>query len=124
MDAERHNMDSFFISKASLPIIAVLLVSALFFRWQRDIAREDAEEWALKARHAEASLEAVQAERAAILASLETRNATLNTIQQERRATASKLSEANKNVQTRSWYDTPLPADIRRVLIPTANSPR
>lgn len=117
-------MDSFFISKASLPIIAVLLVSTLFFRWQRDSAREDAEEWALKARHAEASLEAVQAERAAILASLEARNTTLNTIQQERRSTASKLSEATKNVQTRSWYDAPLPADIRRVLSPTANSPR
>ena len=117
-------MDSFFTTRTSLFLITALLLATLFFRWQRDSAREDAEEWALKARHAEASLEAVQAERAAILASLETRNATLNTIQQERRATASKLSEATKNVQTRSWYDTPLPADIRRVLIPTANSAR
>ena len=124
MDAERHNMGSLFSSRVSLFLIAALLLAALLFRWQRDSAREDAEEWALKARHAEASLEAVQAERAAILASLETRNATLNIIQQERRATASKLSEANKNVQTRSWYDTPLPADIRRVLTTTAKSPR
>ena len=117
-------MDSFFTSKASLPIIAVLLVSALFFRWQRDSAREDAEEWALKARHAEASLEAVQAERAAILASLEVRNATITTIQQDRRTMASKLSEATRNEKTRSWYDTPLPADIGRVLTPNAISTR
>lgn len=109
-------MDSFFTFKPSFFIVGALLVACLLFRWQRDSAREDAEAWALKARTAEASLAAMAEERAAILASLEQRNSTLTSIQQERHATASKLTEATRNEKTRSWYDTPLPADIRGLL--------
>lgn len=109
-------MDSFFTSRLSIFAIAALLAACLLFRWQRDSAREDAEAWALKAHTAEASLAAMTEERDAILASLEKRNSTLNNIQQERRDTASKLTEATRNAKTRSWYDTPLPADIRGLL--------
>ena len=117
-------MGSLSFSKVHLVAIAALFAACLFFRWQRDSAREDAEAWATKAHNAEASLAEMTKERAALLLSLESRNAQLSTIQQERRATASRLTEATRNAQTRSWYDTPLPPDIRRLLDPAADPAR
>lgn len=118
-------MGSFFLGRVQIAGIAFLFVLCLYLSWQLANAREDAEEWATKAHNTEASYEALKAERAALLASLEAKEASIKSIQQERRTTASKLTEATRNAQTRSWYDTPIPADIRRVLDPSAaNSPR
>ena len=113
-------MGSFFSSRAYLAGVAFLLSLCLYQRWQLTNAREDAEEWATKAHNTEASYEALKKEKAALLASLEARNASVKNIQQERQVTASKLAEATHNAQTRSWYDTPLPADISRLFTSAA----